>query len=599
MAGLYSEKKSSLDGGVDGELAQVPSLARTGTSNNLNRPQFVVKGELEYIGEEGGNNAGYATYQEVHGAPVEAVNPLGYQVGFWTTLFLNISMLIGTGIFSTPANILRQTGSVGLSLIYWVIGWLISLSGISVYLEFMSFYPSRSGSEVVYLEQAYPKPKYFFPVTFAFLTVVLSFSSSNAFVVAQYIFRIVGRTASPWEQKGVAVAAITVVAILVVVSNKLVLRLINILGVIKIATLLFITFSGFAVLAGRFPDKVKDPKENFRNSFKGTSDDGYNLSNALVSIIFSYGGYNNSFNVANEVKDPIRTIRRTANGAVTIVFVLYFLVNIAYFAALPKTEIIKSSQVTASLYFKTLFGDKAAKGLTILPVLSALGNMMASKLGHSRMIREIGRQGVVPYPEFFVSTKPFGTPGGAVLFSWFMSLIMILAPPAGSAFNFIIALQNYPSSFFMALMTFGLWLVRRRRAQLNLPPSGYRSWNVAVVFFFLAKIFLIIMPWVPPKAGINASAFGFFYAASSLTGMGFIGLCGIYYVVWTILLPKWRHYQLRQIVAILDDGSVQHKLIKVPNDKIEEWDAKHDLSGRSITSSDEGDNVEYIHETKA
>lgn len=45
----------------------------------------------------------------------------------------------------------------------------------------MAYFPSRSGAEVVYLEQAYPKPKYLFPVAFAFLTVVLSFSSSNSF----------------------------------------------------------------------------------------------------------------------------------------------------------------------------------------------------------------------------------------------------------------------------------------------------------------------------------------------------------------------------------------------------------------------------------
>lgn len=64
-------------------------------------------------------------------------------------------------------------------MFYWVIGLLISLAGISVYLEFASYFPSRSGAEVVYLEQAYAKPKYFFPIAFAVQTVILSFVSSN------------------------------------------------------------------------------------------------------------------------------------------------------------------------------------------------------------------------------------------------------------------------------------------------------------------------------------------------------------------------------------------------------------------------------------
>lgn len=54
----------------------------------------------EYIGEVGGNDAP-TTYQDASGAPVESVSPLGYSVGPVTILFLNISMMIGTGIYST------------------------------------------------------------------------------------------------------------------------------------------------------------------------------------------------------------------------------------------------------------------------------------------------------------------------------------------------------------------------------------------------------------------------------------------------------------------------------------------------------------------
>jgi len=56
------------------------------------------------------------------GAPVESESPMGSQVGWWTIVFLNLSGTIGTGIFSTPGNILKQTGSIGVALIYWVIG---------------------------------------------------------------------------------------------------------------------------------------------------------------------------------------------------------------------------------------------------------------------------------------------------------------------------------------------------------------------------------------------------------------------------------------------------------------------------------------------
>ena len=65
-------------------------------------------------------------------------------------------------------------------MIFWALGFLTSISSLSVYLEYASYFPNRSGSEVVYLEQAYPRPKFLFPTTFAVQSVLLSFSSSNA-----------------------------------------------------------------------------------------------------------------------------------------------------------------------------------------------------------------------------------------------------------------------------------------------------------------------------------------------------------------------------------------------------------------------------------
>ncbi|KAL1410513.1 hypothetical protein Q8F55_004526 [Vanrija albida] len=528
-----------------------------------------IHAQLDYVGEKGGNEA-EETIQTTAGAPVEVRNPLGYNVGYWTTLLINVSHLVGTGIFSTPSNILTQTGSVGLSLIFWVIGFLINLTGISVYLELASYFPSRSGSEVVYLEQAYPKPKYLFPIAFAVNGVLLTFSSSNGIVFAQYIFRVANVTASPWAQKGVAIAGMTLVCATIIASTKWSLRIINASGVLKLATLLFMTVTGFVVLSGR--TRVPEPRANFHDAFKGTSKDAYSLSNGLVSVLFAYGGYANSFNLVNEVKDPIRTIKKTANTALVSVAVLYLLVNVAYLTAVPAADIKKSSQTTAALFFKNVFGTTAAQVLSIIPALSALGNMLASVTANSRMIREIGRQGLLPFPRFWVSTRPFGTP---------------LGPQGRQAFNFLVALKSYPDSFFLALMTLGLFLIRRQRAAADLPPTQYRSWSWVAGVFFAAKVFLLVMPWVPPKGTLKSTSFGFFYATSSLTGLGIIGLCGLYYLLCTRILPRLGGYQIRQTVIQLDDGALSSYMLKVPNADIDEWDRKHDPSGRSIDGRSE------------
>lgn len=112
------------------------------------------------------------------------------------------------------------------------------------------------------------------------------------------------------------------------------------------------------------------------------------------------------------------------------------LCNVAYFAAVPKADILTADTTTASLFFTAVFGEQAAKGLNILVILSAFGNLVTVLIGQSRVIREIGRQGVLPYPKFWVTTKPFGTPIGPYLLKWAMTILMIVAPPAGDAFNF-------------------------------------------------------------------------------------------------------------------------------------------------------------------
>lgn len=111
------------------------------------------------------------------------------------------------------ATILEGVGSVGLSMIYWFIGYLLSQSVLAVYLELASYFPSRSGSEVVYLEQAYPKPRYFFPTVFAIKHVLFAFASSNAIVLAEYLFGLAGSSYTDWQLKGVAVAGYTVALI--------------------------------------------------------------------------------------------------------------------------------------------------------------------------------------------------------------------------------------------------------------------------------------------------------------------------------------------------------------------------------------------------
>lgn len=50
-------------------------------------------------------------------------------------------------------------------------------AGLAYYTELAAMFPNRAGADVAYLEQAYKKPKFLFPVSFAVIAIMLGFAS--------------------------------------------------------------------------------------------------------------------------------------------------------------------------------------------------------------------------------------------------------------------------------------------------------------------------------------------------------------------------------------------------------------------------------------
>lgn len=94
--------------------------------------------------------------------------------------------------------------------------------------------------------------------------------------------------------------------------------------------------------------------------------------------------------------------------------------------AIPAEEIKHSNLLTAALFFEKVFGNTAAERvLPVLVAISAFGNILAVSIGHTRVIREVARQGVLPWASFWTQTRPFKTPAGPVLITFVLSFIVI------------------------------------------------------------------------------------------------------------------------------------------------------------------------------
>lgn len=61
----------------------------------------------------------------------------------------------------------------------------------------------------------------------------------------------------------------------------------------------------------------------------------------------SFTGYQNANYALSEVRDPVRTLKRAAPLAIVVITIVYLLVNIAYFAVVPRDELENGGRVVA------------------------------------------------------------------------------------------------------------------------------------------------------------------------------------------------------------------------------------------------------------
>lgn len=79
-------------------------------------------------------------------------------IGFFTGTMICVGSSVGSGIFSVPAIILGEVGSVGMTIICFLLASMIAFFGTLAYCEMGCMRPV-SGGEKEYLDYAFKKPK--------------------------------------------------------------------------------------------------------------------------------------------------------------------------------------------------------------------------------------------------------------------------------------------------------------------------------------------------------------------------------------------------------------------------------------------------------
>ncbi|KAF8655580.1 hypothetical protein AX16_003001 [Volvariella volvacea WC 439] len=561
------DSTSDLDLDTDGTVTLADSESGyNAISRRSARPGLGVPARRAVAGPSAIEGASLGRDEANNGEAYDNVPQAKRKLGFWSVVFLIFNRIIGTGIYATPSSILRGSGSVGLALLMWVLGSLVAAAGTWVYVELGTGLP-RSGGEKNYLEFIYRRPKFLATCAFSIYAFISNTSAANALVFGEYIAHTFNLTPTPFLTRILALTAITTCIILHGCFLHTGLKLQNFLGLFKLVILSAIAMSGILCLCGVPGFGVLGEYEKPRNfqSWKSVWEGGGTgvnaLTTALYNVIWSYIGYTNANYSMSEIKDPVRTLKRAAPVAVACAASVYLLVNVAYFAAVSKMDILDSKRIIAALYFRNLFGPETERALSGFISLSILGNLLATYFSYGRIIQELGREGVLPFSSVFASNKPIGAPLAALTSQVVFSVIIMSIPPASDAYLFIINLSAYGVSLINTIVSFGLLL---------LYTASFRSWNwdppfraprIIVVLYFLSNLFLILMPFIPPTVTRVYEKLPYWshpVASISLSSFGIV-----YWYIWCVVLPKRKGYTLEREWVLQDDGVSRYVFRKV------------------------------------
>jgi amino acid transporter len=472
------------------------------------------------------------------------VDPDDGKIGTISAVNLIIGKTIGVGVYSVPSSIFVGVGSVGMSVLMWVLGAMISFCGLAVYLDLGTAIP-RSGGERVYLERIFRRPRMFATCMFGAYVVLLGFSTPNCIVLGEYIMYALGVEVNRWNVRSIAVGVITLVFLVHARYRKLGLRIINVLGVSKMLILVIVILAGFASLAmgvGRSPiaedgadaasATLTTAQRNFSNIWAGSSTQPYDYATALLKVLYCFRGYSTCNQVLSSVRRPVQTLQIAAPVALGLVSAGYIIANIAYFLAVEKDDFRNSGVVVAGHFFKNIFG--VTVGERVLPcfvVVSAFGNVAATAFAQARVNQELGKDGLLPFAKFWEGERGADSPTRGLFLHWLISVIVIVVPPPGSIYNFLVEIGGYPVSVISVAIALGLLYLQSMPSENWKSP--FRARKFYTIVFAASNAFLLVFPWIKPRSGLGDGG-RFPYYAYPATALGILASGALYWAWWVV-----------------------------------------------------------------
>jgi basic amino acid/polyamine antiporter, APA family len=388
-----------------------------------------------------------------------------------------ISLVIGMGIFKTPASIAAKSGTESIFYSAWLIGGAMALIGAFIFAEIGTRLPVVGAYYKVYSYAYHPA------VGFTVSALILISNAASLAVVsligAEYCSDLLFG-----EQKGFGFnVALSVLAVgIFFVVNLLGLRTSsrtqNILMVVKVGLILML-------ISAIFAGKTVLPHDYDTGAAAARVFDGTNglllLIISMVAVSFTYGGYQQTINFGDEAK-AADTLQKGILIGIVVVILLYMTVNFAYVKVIGFDN-MKNANSIGALLFEAWFGKIGGKLFDFAMFISVLAYVNILLMSNPRVMYAMAGDGVFPKIFAYKHPKTAAFVPGLIAFS----AVTVAITFFGKGVDNILGFSIFLDSVGFITCALALLILRRRRFNADLVQGPLTRYvGLLCVLFMLA-----------------------------------------------------------------------------------------------------------------
>ncbi|KAH8724941.1 amino acid/polyamine transporter I [Phaeosphaeriaceae sp. PMI808] len=476
-------------------------------------------------------------------------NTFARNLGALDGFALLISIVIGSGVFSSPGPVDANVPSPGAALFIWLLGGIVAWTGALTMAELGTAFPGEGGIQ--------PSLSYMYGEVWGFMAawswIVATMPATLAIlsiVFVESIFSSMGinEPVQPLTHKLLSLLVLVCVTILNSINTKTSTRLSSFFDVVKLLTIFLLIVAGL-VIVFVYVGKSKDlgggdwhskgwfasrdtvlPDGSHVDWTKVTTWESLGFySTALYGALWAYSGWDKANYVAAKLKNSSKQLPLSINTAIPTIIICYLAANSVYYILLP-WEVVSSTDVAAVTAVTHFLGKGVAYFVSALICLviagSALGNsfvagrMTVAAANNNWIPRVLGTVGQVGTLKVARSARADESaedamdqgesPINALILNTVLSAIYILL----GNMRILLTFNGLAEYAFFFLTVLGAIILRFREPEL---PRTVKPFIVIPIIFTLISGFVVVRGAVfaPVEAtiliGIRVFGAAFYY----------------------------------------------------------------------------------------